>query len=209
MGCGAGLWTLAIAPEVRCAVGLDVCLRAVRDAKAKAEVQGHQNTAFIVASATALPFPDGSFDKALSIDIWDNIPDDQLAASEIARVLKNGGKVVVTALLKDRPWYMRRIYYPEHIRNYSKGELLHLVELACLKVTGTFEFYRAFSTLARELADIAHRSGVSRIPGLGFLIAIVLSSLARLDFLSRQNGGGFGVVATKELGLGGKGLNSG
>lgn len=114
--------------------------------------------------------------------------------------------MVATALLKDTG-ICGQFAAPEHIRNYSKAEMLHLVESAGLNLTGHFEFYRTFSTLERELADIMHRSGLSRIQGLGLPTTVLLSSLVRLDFLS-QSGGGFGVVATKELGSGGRGMNS-
>ena len=197
VGCGQGLWTLTIAPSVQHVVGLDLRTHSVQDAKNQSDRQGHRNASFVVASATALPFGDNSFDKILSIDVLDNIPDDHIAACEMARVLKRGGKLVATALLQDRRSYLRPIRYPEHIRNYSRKELSSLVESAGLELLGTFEFYRLFSTVARELADIMHRSGISRIPGVGLLTAILLSGLARLDFLSSQPGGGFGVVATK------------
>ncbi|MBC7261528.1 MAG: class I SAM-dependent methyltransferase, partial [Chloroflexi bacterium] len=62
VGCGAGLWTLAIAPGVQCIVGLDLRPHLVQNAKTQSDRQGHRNTAFIVASATALPFRDNSFD---------------------------------------------------------------------------------------------------------------------------------------------------
>lgn len=197
-----------MAPRVHSIVGLDLRLRSVHEAKKHSEQQGYGNTAFVVASATALPFSNNSFDKVLSIDVLDNIPEDQRAACEMVRVLNRGGKLVATAMLKDRLWYLRPICYPEHIRNYSRRELSSLVEAAGLKLIGTFEFYRAFSTLARELADMAHRSRLSRIPGVGLFTAILLSALARLDFLSHQTGGGFGVIATKELGPDGHGIES-
>jgi len=48
------------------------------------------------ASVLDLPFPSGSFDFVLSLDVWTNIGvDDALAAHETHRVLRPGGRLIV------------------------------------------------------------------------------------------------------------------
>ncbi len=47
------------------------------------------------ASITQLPFASSSFDIAISLDVINNLPDDNLAFSEISRVLKHGGLFVL------------------------------------------------------------------------------------------------------------------
>ena len=48
------------------------------------------------ASVHELPFPDGSFDFVLSLDVWSHAGvDDALAAHEAHRVLRDGGKLIL------------------------------------------------------------------------------------------------------------------
>jgi len=71
-------------------VGLDfeyAAVEFVRDRRAPmGPVQG---------SVTALPFPDNSFDVIIDVTVLYHVPDDALAARELARVLKPGGAVFV------------------------------------------------------------------------------------------------------------------
>jgi ubiquinone/menaquinone biosynthesis C-methylase UbiE len=48
----------------------------------------------IDASAEQLPFPDGTFDTAVATLVFCTIPNPQAALSEIARVLKGGGRLL-------------------------------------------------------------------------------------------------------------------
>ena len=48
------------------------------------------------ADASALPFPDASFDAVLAMHMLYHVPDPEIAVSEMARVLRPGGKLFVT-----------------------------------------------------------------------------------------------------------------
>lgn len=50
----------------------------------------------IVADAHELPFPDGSFDAVIAIEVFEHLRDPKLATSEIHRVLRPGGRAIVT-----------------------------------------------------------------------------------------------------------------
>ncbi len=195
IGCGSGLWILALAHRVRRVVGLDLDQARVREAKQKANRLGYANTDFVIASATALPFKQECFDKITCIDVLDNIPEDGQVAQEIGRVLSRAGRLAVTVLLKDRRHFLRPLRFPEHIRNYTQDSLIALLTSAGLQTGPVFYFYHAFSTVLWELATISHHSGFSTLPGIGFLTGLVLSSLARLDRPSGRPGAGVGMAA--------------
>ncbi len=59
---------------------------------------GEQNIRFEVADGRALPYPDATFDHAYSVSVLEHIPagGDRSALAELARVVKPGGRVVVT-----------------------------------------------------------------------------------------------------------------
>lgn len=52
-------------------------------------------TDFRQADATALPFPDNSFDAAVSTQVYEYVADIKTALSELYRVLKPGGRAVI------------------------------------------------------------------------------------------------------------------
>ncbi len=50
----------------------------------------------VCGSITSLPYPDATFDLVSGLDVLEHIRDDQQAASEMVRVLKPGGLIIVT-----------------------------------------------------------------------------------------------------------------
>jgi SAM-dependent methyltransferase len=50
---------------------------------------------FQLGDATKLPFPDGSFDAAVSIQVYEYVADVDAALSEARRVLKPGGRILI------------------------------------------------------------------------------------------------------------------
>jgi ubiquinone/menaquinone biosynthesis C-methylase UbiE len=55
----------------------------------------YPNTQFVQASATDLPFQDGVFDFVMCVETLEHIPNTEKAVSEMARVLKPGGKLII------------------------------------------------------------------------------------------------------------------
>jgi SAM-dependent methyltransferase len=79
--------------------------------------------------ATAMPFPDGAFDRVIAAEVLEHIPGDQQAINEIARVLAPGGIAAVTvpAWLPERIcWALSDDYHNVpggHVRIYTRPEL--------------------------------------------------------------------------------------
>lgn len=96
LGCGAGFDALIAAQLVGPAghvVGVDLSpeMRAV--AEAGRSEAGLPQVEFRVGSVEALPFPDASFDVALSNGVLNLIPDKPAALREVFRVLRPGGRL--------------------------------------------------------------------------------------------------------------------
>ncbi len=85
-----------------------------------------------VADATALPFDDGVFDVAASCNVFHYIPQPQAALAEMVRVVRPGGRLVVTDWCHDYlacrllEWWLRR-RDPAHHRTYGARELTAMV----------------------------------------------------------------------------------
>jgi ubiquinone/menaquinone biosynthesis C-methylase UbiE len=57
----------------------------------------------VEGSAEQLPFPDASFDVVISNGVIDLIPDKDAVFSEIARVLRPGGRIQLADVTIQRP----------------------------------------------------------------------------------------------------------
>lgn len=98
VGCGPGKPAVQLArasgAEV---VGISISTGDVALATARAEAEGIQDRVrFEHANALDLPFPDNSFDHVLAFESIVHIPDRARVLTEIARVLRPGGRVVLT-----------------------------------------------------------------------------------------------------------------
>lgn len=85
-----------------CAVaGVDLALDQLR--WARAALPDAAGLRLTQANAKALPFPDASFDRVISVEMMEHVfrPDRGRVAAEIARVLKPGGRVSIST---PNPW---------------------------------------------------------------------------------------------------------
>jgi ubiquinone/menaquinone biosynthesis C-methylase UbiE len=201
IGCGVGTWTSYVAPRVGRMVALDVDLPAVRAARRWRSPRGRlsptANVGFLAASAEALPFAADTFTRVLAIDVVEHVPDDRVMAAELARVLRPGGRVVLTTLTEERPTYLRRLEFPDHKREYTRTTLTRLFD-GILEVERVFDFYRPPSLIARELQVIVQESPFKRLPGAGILTGLPLRLLVALDRQApASRAAGIGVVGIK------------
>lgn len=96
IGCGTGAGTLFMAREYpRARVrGVDISEAMIARATAKIGLDPEARVAFRAGDASKLPYPDASFDLVAQV----NMP---VFFAEIARVLRPGGTVLITASLGD------------------------------------------------------------------------------------------------------------
>ena len=96
-GCGAGALAIALAPLVGEVVGVDASTELLQEARRLAP----QNVTFVEGDVTALPFPDASFEVAGSMRVLHHVRRPELAISELVRVVRPGGRVLVVDQLGD------------------------------------------------------------------------------------------------------------
>jgi SAM-dependent methyltransferase len=85
------------------------------------------------ADMAAIPFPSGRFDLVTSFDVMQYVRDDAGVLQEMARVIKPGGGLVVTAAALDVLRGGHAGTWPE-VRRYTTGRLRSIVEGAGLTV---------------------------------------------------------------------------
>ena len=94
---GTGVLALAAAPRVARVVAVDFAPKMIEILASHAASAGHDNVAAHVMDGQRLELPDGSFDRVLSNFGVIFFPDRVKGFAEIHRVLRPGGRVVVSA----------------------------------------------------------------------------------------------------------------
>ena len=113
LGCGFGEFGSAFF-EAPVAYGLDISRRDL------SLVEPGLYKGLVHADAHTMPFPDETFNTVMSVSVLEHIPDVRPVFEEIARVLKPGGRVVISMPLKDLDSYM---VYPPVLRRLGLGRL--------------------------------------------------------------------------------------
>jgi len=76
--------------------GIDISDEMVDYATKRAKDHGRSGLSYQVADAEKLPFPDASFDALVAMGVIEYCPDEQRALDEMVRVLKPGGRFIIT-----------------------------------------------------------------------------------------------------------------
>lgn len=136
-GCGRGALVRALAPHVAEVVGVDEDEGALAAAREAAPA----NATFVAGDVTALPFAFGSFDVACCVGVLHHVRRPELVVSELARVTRPGGCVVVVdrlgavdplvAIEVDR---FVRERHPSHQRFLPDGDIRQLLDANSLVV---------------------------------------------------------------------------
>ena len=104
VGPGTGYYTLPVAgwvsPGGRLDV-LDVQQEMLDHTLRRAQEHGIDNITATLSDARELPYSDDSFDGAYLVTVLGEIPDQDAALRELARVVKPGGRIVVGELFGD------------------------------------------------------------------------------------------------------------
>lgn len=98
IGCGAGIDTILagmMTGPQGAAVGVDIVPEMIARAEKNLASMDLKNVTFQNASGENLPFADSSFDVVISNGAINLIPDKEAALSEIVRVLKPAGRLMV------------------------------------------------------------------------------------------------------------------
>lgn len=96
VGCGNLRDILRLAKQGIECFGVDLSKGMIHDGIKKIKKDGLRNVNLMVGSVTNLPFREGAFDKAVCSEVIEHVPKWEEAVQEIARCLKDGGKLVMT-----------------------------------------------------------------------------------------------------------------
>lgn len=139
--CGPGAISRALAPRVGLVRGVDLTPAMVAKAREDAAAAGVPNAEFSVGDATALEFGDASFDGAVTRFSLHHIPAPRRVLEEMARVVRPGGRVIVSDILGDEDresaaWHeeVERLRDPSHWAFPTAASLRKLGEASGLEL---------------------------------------------------------------------------
>jgi SAM-dependent methyltransferase len=191
VACGPGLLACAFARTARHVTGVDLTPAMVEQARALQRAEGLANLAWHVGDVASLPFPDGSFSVAFTRYSFHHLLDPGAALSEMIRVTRPGGRVVVVDVYTSGPEqaaaydHVERLRDPSHVRALGLDELTGLLRDAGLADVAT-TLYGLDVELGRLLAASFPEPGASE--EIRRLFAADLGR-DRLGFGARQVGG--------------------
>ncbi|MDP3935228.1 MAG: class I SAM-dependent methyltransferase [Candidatus Giovannonibacteria bacterium] len=132
IGCGTG-GNIILLKEFGNVTGIDFSDEALRLASGK----GFDK--LVCADATAMPFPDNTFDLVSALDTIEHIADDLKVVQESFRVLKRGGIFLVT--VPAYPWlWSQHDEAIHHVRRYYKKGLVNKLKKGGFKVLESSHF---------------------------------------------------------------------
>jgi SAM-dependent methyltransferase len=101
VACGPGVISRTMASRVGSVSGVDLTPAMIEEAARRAGEEGIGNVSFALGDATALEFPDDSFDGAITRLSLHHIPAAGRVVAEMARVVRAGGWVLVSDIVGD------------------------------------------------------------------------------------------------------------
>jgi ubiquinone/menaquinone biosynthesis C-methylase UbiE len=166
MGCGAGHASFAVAKHVREVVAYDIAQPMLATVDAAAKERGLATIRTQQGAAESLPFPNASFDWAISrmsAHHWRDVPK---ALAEVHRVLKPGGRLKFIDIAGiDDPLYDTHIQAIEvlrdasHIRDYRADEWVAMLDAAGFdaKITERWRIDIGFDAWVARMRTTAER----------------------------------------------------
>ncbi|MFC2011264.1 class I SAM-dependent methyltransferase [Chloroflexota bacterium] len=163
IGTGSGLLAIELCKAKSShfdVIAIDISENMVRKAMENAKEAGVEDgIRFLLSTATALPFPDGSFDLVISYASLHHWLEPVTVFNEVKRVVKDSGRIIIrdnkrvyqNPFWKSVIWFISRFMSKKHRDNWSKAilasytipevnEILSRSQLSNYQVSNDFVF---------------------------------------------------------------------
>lgn len=154
-GCGTGNYARALAEEGFQVTGIDYSAGMLQSARAKVTPVLAERLVFEKQDMNGpLPYPDAYFDHAVSITSLWTVADPRFTLGELTRVLKQGGKLVVTQVPKSGDSLGKTISYRlKHLEKKTPLKIALVVIKAGIEKTSATKYWAPEELLALLLSN--------------------------------------------------------
>lgn len=123
VGCGAAPVVSRLLASQRSCIGVDYSFDMLRFSQDELRKSNRQNTALLQADCQALPFPDDHFDIIICLGVISYIEDYQLALKELYRIIKPGGRLIISFRNKYNPVLLDPVVFLKTFIKWVIGKL--------------------------------------------------------------------------------------
>lgn len=190
-GCSLGNFSFFLAKKNPHVIvnGCDFNEDSINAAKYIAEQAKIKNANFFTSDLVKLSKHD-SYDFIFSIDVLDEIEDDEKVIENFANALKKGGHLLIHVPQKkecyiSKDWHEKQ---PEYVRRYAINEISQLLERNGFEVIEKLNTFGVFGETAYKF-DFLLSSKYLKV-----MFAIPLNCISYFDFLIRHKKGGGGLL---------------
>jgi SAM-dependent methyltransferase len=160
------------------------------------ELQKVKGISVVEADAKNLPFSEDTFDVILCLDVLEHIKEDDRVVSEIFRVLKPGGNLILSVPQYPSLWSQHDVSV-NHIRRYNKKKLIRKLEKHSLEVVKTFNAVVFILPLVKVFRSFSKESSL-KMPNIGVnILGNILSYIERNTIVNRFPGLTLFIIAIK------------
>jgi len=114
---------------------------------------------FVIGSATAMPFPDDSFDGVWSIWVFEHVPNPEQAFREARRVTRDGGVLFLLPAWNCPPWAAQGY----EVRPYSDFNLAGKIIKASIPLRSSSAYWIPTHLPIRAVRSVVAGSGPTRL----------------------------------------------
>ena len=170
LGCGSGLMLSALSKGDVNLTGIDVSVEAIEYCRKRMP-----SGVFYKIDAHTLPLGDRSQDLVLALDVFEHAKEDGKLVREVYRVLKPGGKLIVTV-----PSYQSLFGKHDedagHERRYGKRQILELLKSEGFSIS----YFNYYNFILFPLFYISRKLGL-KDKSPGFLTNRILTSVISFE----------------------------
>jgi ubiquinone/menaquinone biosynthesis C-methylase UbiE len=145
-GCGSGVYSFSLSKKAERIESIDIDKDKIKYLN---EVIKYNNINFSEGDICKLKFRDKEFDLIICSDVLEHVKCDNLAFSELSRVLKNGGTMLITVPYNSKKNYKNYKNYGHERPGYNEKNFAEWADKNNLKIE-KLEFY---SSNAAEIAS--------------------------------------------------------